>query len=260
MGDVLLSRIIKYLNGTLFYDGYYQFCTFVIANYHRMIEYTFAQVCKESDLDPRTILGFLNYLGFDNYEDFHRKLVADDILRNDQIRARLFSMSYRDLFRLIEVNDYDIFMDNIVSICHDIYDADRVIIVGGLFPTSIAVEFQTDLITLGKNVVQYHAYDPNIKFDENDFVVFFSSTGRSLRDFLAKKSLGHLSKSKTLLITQNQLLENENLSCIKYFFSLPGKFDGISFNYQIMAILDLIRIIYYQEYFVEYTEEALESR
>ena len=248
MGDVLLSRIIKYLNGTLFYDGYYQFCTFVIANYHRMIEYTFAQVCKESDLDPRTILGFLNYLGF------------DDILRNDQIRARLLSMSYRDLFRLIEVNDYDIFMDNIVSICHDIYDADRVIIVGGLFPTSIAVEFQTDLITLGKNVVQYHAYDPNIKFDENDFVVFFSSTGRSLRDFLAKKSLGHLSKSKTLLITQNQLLENENLSCIKYFFSLPGKFDGISFNYQIMAILDLIRIIYYQEYFVEYTEEALESR
>ena len=155
-------------------------------------------------------------------------------------------MSYRDLFRLIEVNDYDIFMDNIVSICHDIYDADRVIIVGGLFPTSIAVEFQTDLITLGKNVVQYHAYDPNIKFDENDFVVFFSSTGRSLRDFLAKKSLGHLSKSKTLLITQNQLLENENLSCIKYFFSLPGKFDGISFNYQIMAILDLIRIIYYK--------------
>ena len=102
-------------------DGYYQFCTFVIANYHRMIEYTFAQVCKESDLDPRTIIGFLNYLGFDNYEDFHRKLVADDILRNDQIRARLLSMSYRDLFRLIEVNDYDIFMDNIVSICHDIY-------------------------------------------------------------------------------------------------------------------------------------------
>ena len=86
-------------------------------------------------------------------------------------------------------------------------------------------------------MVQYHAYDPNIKFDENDFVVFFSSTGRSLRDFLAKKSLGHLSKSKTLLITQNQLLENENLSCSKYFFSLPGKFDGISFNYQIMAIL-----------------------
>lgn len=81
-----------------------------------------------------------------------------------------------------------------------------------------------------------------------------------IKRFLSEKSLGHLSKSKTLLITQNQLLENENLSCIKYFFSLPGKFDGISFNYQIMAILDLIRIIYYQEYFVEYTEEALESR
>ena len=255
MGDVLISRIIKYLTGTLFYDGYYQFCTFVMANYHRMMEYTFEQVCQESKLDHRTILGFVNYLGFDNYTDFYHKLVTDDILRNDQIRARLLSMSYRDLFKLIEVNDYDAFMDDIVSICHDIYEAKRVIIVGGLFPSSIAVEFQTDLITLGKNIVQYHAYDPNLTFDEDDFVVFFSSTGRSLRDFIAKKSLHHLSKCTTLLITQNKLLENENLNCIKYFFSLPGKFDGISFNYQIMAILDLIRIIYYQEYFVEYSED-----
>ena len=39
MGDVLLSRIIKYLNGTLFYDGYYQFCTFVIANSSKIIKY-----------------------------------------------------------------------------------------------------------------------------------------------------------------------------------------------------------------------------
>lgn len=254
MGDILLSRIIKYLNGTLFYDGYYQFCTFVIANYHRMIEYTFEQVCHESNLGTDVIIGFINYLGFENYENFHRKLVEDDILRNDQIRARMLSISYRDLFKLIEVNDYDELMDNIVSICEDIYDAKRVIIVGGLFPTSIAVEFQTDLITLGKNVIQYHSYDPNIQFDEDDFVVFFSSTGRSLRDFILKKSLEHLCKSKTLLITQNQLLDNENLSSINYFFSLPGKFDGISFNYQIMAILDLIRIIYYQEYFVENTD------
>ncbi|WP_296875564.1 MurR/RpiR family transcriptional regulator [Thomasclavelia sp.] len=250
MGDILLSRIIKYLNGTLFYDGYYQFCTFVIANYKKMIEYNFDQVCAESKIDPRTIIGFLNYLGFENYDQFHEKLVADDILRNDQIRARMLSISYRDLFKLIEVNDYDEFMDNIVSICHDIYEAKRIVIIGGLFPSSIAVEFQTDLITLGKNVIQYHAYDPDNDFKENDFVVFFTSTGRSLRDFIQNKSLGQLQRCDTMLITQNRLLENENLKEIKYFFSLPGRFDGISFNYQLMAIMDMIRIIYYQEYFV----------
>lgn len=251
MGDILLSRIIKYLNGTLFYDGYYQFCTFVIANYKKMIEYDFKQVCTESAIDPRVINSFLNYLGFNNYEEFHEKLVADDILRNDQIRARMLSISYRDLFKMIEVNDYDSFMDSIVSICHDIYRAKRIVIVGGLFPSSIAVEFQTDLITLGKNVIQYHAYDPDNNFKDGDFVVFFTSTGRSLRDFIQKKSLAQLQCCNTMLITQNRLLENENLKEIKYFFSLPGKFDVISFNYQIMAILDMIRIIYYQEYFVE---------
>ncbi|WRK53613.1 hypothetical protein SD457_00185 [Coprobacillaceae bacterium CR2/5/TPMF4] len=163
----------------------------------------------------------------------------------------MLSISYRDLFKMIEVNDYDSFMDSIVSICHDIYRAKRIVIVGGLFPSSIAVEFQTDLITLGKNVIQYHAYDPDNNFKDGDFVVFFTSTGRSLRDFIQKKSLAQLQCCNTMLITQNRLLENENLKEIKYFFSLPGKFDGISFNYQIMAILDMIRIIYYQEYFVE---------
>ena len=251
MGDILLSRIIKYLNGTLFYDGYYQFCTFIIANYKKMLEYNYQQVCKESGIDPRVINGFLNYLGFHSYEEFHEKLIADDVLRNDQIRARMISISYRDLIKMIDINDYDAFMDNIVSICHDIYVAKRIIIIGGLFPSSIAVEFQTDLITLGKNVIQYHAYDPDNDFKEGDFVVFITSNGRSLRDFIQKKSLAQLKNSATMLITQNPLLENENLKEIKYFFSIPGKFDGIMFNYQIMAILDMIRIIYYQEYFVE---------
>ena len=29
---------------------------------------------------------------------------------------------------------------------------------------------------------------------------------------------------------------------------VPGKFDSINFNYQIMTIFDLIRVIYYQTY------------
>lgn len=29
---------------------------------------------------------------------------------------------------------------------------------------------------------------------------------------------------------------------------VPGRFDGINFNYQIMTIFDLIRVMYYQKY------------
>ena len=33
MGNVLLARILEYLNGTLFLNDYYRFCVFFIQNY-----------------------------------------------------------------------------------------------------------------------------------------------------------------------------------------------------------------------------------
>ena len=77
---------------------------------------------------------------------------------------------------------------------------------------SIAVEFQTDLISFGKTVLQYHTYDKDMIFNENDYVIFTSSSGRSLEGFMYTR------------------------------------FDGINFNYQIMTIFDLIRVMYYQKY------------
>ena len=34
--DVLLSRILKYLNGALFYDDSYKFCTYIVDHYLEM--------------------------------------------------------------------------------------------------------------------------------------------------------------------------------------------------------------------------------
>ena len=38
---------------------------------------------------------------------------------------------------------------------------------------SIAVEFQTDLVTFGKPVIQYHNFDKDINLDENDVTIFY---------------------------------------------------------------------------------------
>ena len=34
--DVLLARILKYLNGALFYDDSYKFCTYIVDHYLEM--------------------------------------------------------------------------------------------------------------------------------------------------------------------------------------------------------------------------------
>ena len=67
------------------------------------------------------------------------------------------------------------FLKKIEEVCTKIHESKRVILVGALYPMSIAVEFQTDLISFGKTVLQYHTYDKDMIFNENDYVIFTSS-------------------------------------------------------------------------------------
>ena len=35
-----------------------------------------------------------------------------------------------------------------------------------------------------------------------------------------------------------------------YILRMPGRYDGVNFNYQLMQIFDLLRIQYYQQYYL----------
>ena len=70
----------------------------------------------------------------------------------------------------------------------------RVILVGALYPMSIAVEFQTDLISFGKTVLQYHTYDKDMIFNENDYVIFTSSSGSVFRRLYVYKNKSFITK------------------------------------------------------------------
>ena len=65
--NILLSRILKYLNGTLFLDDAYRFCVFFILHYQDFDSYTIEDIAGELQTTPESILNFLKYLGFDNY-------------------------------------------------------------------------------------------------------------------------------------------------------------------------------------------------
>ena len=99
-------------------------------------------------------------LGFNDYESFKAKLVRDHMIRLDQIRARMLGVSSEKLINEMEKSCTNETMKEYISIiCEAIFKAKRVILVGALFPMSIAVEFQTDLVTFGKPVIQYHNFD-----------------------------------------------------------------------------------------------------
>lgn len=247
MGDVLLSRILKYLNGTLILNDYYRFAEYLINNYLDFTNLTIKQVVEASGVKEESIIEFIGLLGFKTYDEFLQQLYRNEIVRNDQIRARMLGMDTKEYYQMLEVENYEAVVEGLNDIVKTIHESKRVIIIGALYPTSISVELQTDLITFGKPVFQFHSYDSELRFEEGDYVIFISATGRLLENFLFQKKDLTLDKCKSLLITQNITYVNDK-RITDDVFRVLGKFDGIKFNYQIMVIFDLIRIGYYQEF------------
>ena len=78
-----------------------------------------------------------------------------------------------------------------------------------LYPISIAVEFQTDLITFGKPVFQYHSFDTQLDLNKDDYVIFVSATGRAYDAFMNDHQDFDINRSQFLLITQNKKYKSQ---------------------------------------------------
>ena len=83
--NLLLSRILTYLNGSLVDDSYYRFCKFVVYNYLEFEDMNFEDVSLKSEIDKKEILSFCNLLEFKNFEEFKSRLLQDHMIRTDQI-------------------------------------------------------------------------------------------------------------------------------------------------------------------------------
>ena len=57
--DVLLSRILKYLNGALVYDDSYKLCTYIVDHYLEMESMTKERVLEETGIDEKNMDDFI---------------------------------------------------------------------------------------------------------------------------------------------------------------------------------------------------------
>ncbi len=250
--DVLLARILKYLNGALFYDDYYKFCTYLVDHYLEMETMTKDRILAEAGISEENMDDFVSRLGCSfKWEDFHTTFMQHHYTRLDQIRGRMLGLRSSDLVKNMEkdVSDEEMLAE-LSMLCQQIEKHKRIILIGALYPMSIAVEFQTDLITFGKNVIQFHNYDPTLKFTEEDMLIFISATGRAMQGFLNFRGDLNPEKADSLLITQNPVYTRQEHKISDYVLRLPGRYDGVNFNYQLMQVFDLLRIQYYQQYYL----------
>ena len=252
MMEILISRILKYLNGCLNDDYMYRIGSFVVKNYHQICCYDFSKFIAKAHCTQEEALSFFKHLGLHSYEEFHEQMNLDKQLRLDQIKARMLHTHVDKFLSHLNIKfSKEEFLNTIDEICDLIFQKKRVVIVGALYPSSIAVDFQTDLITLGKEVIEYHHFDKSFQFNEDDVVFFITATGRTM-EYNAKKMVKqNLCDAYVVLVTQNmKYIQFENV-CPDYVVHVLGTFDGLEFSYQTMMILDLMRIRYYEKFYLE---------
>lgn len=249
--DIVISRILKYLNGCLDNDHMYQIGLFIVRHYVDMEDYSLERLMKEGQFSEAEVLDFCVHLGFHTYEDFQEQLLADYMLRISQIRARMLGTSAEQMLEQLDISySRDELVQTLETICEYIVKHRRVIIIGALYPMSIAVDFQTDFITFGKEVIEFHHFDKDFRFQEEDLVMFISATGRTLDAYIKENKDLNICDANIVLMTQNVKYRNFENICADYVIQVPGKFDGIQFNYQIMLLFDILRIYYYQKYYI----------
>ena len=239
--DIVISRILKYLNGCLDNDHMYQIGLFIVRHYVDMEDYSLERLMKEGQFSEAEVLDFCVHLGFHTYEDFQEQLLADYMLRISQIRARMLGTSAEQMLEQLDISySRDELVQTLETICEYIFKHRRVIIIGALYPMSIAVDFQTDFITFGKEVIEFHHFDKDFRFQEEDLVMFISATGRTLDAYIKENKDLNICDANIVLMTQNVKYRNFENICADYVIQVPGKFDGIQFNYQIMLLFDII--------------------
>ncbi|MFR7590994.1 MAG: MurR/RpiR family transcriptional regulator [Longibaculum sp.] len=249
--DIVISRILKYLNGCLDDNYMYRIGLFMVRNYVELEDYDLQRIMQEGHFQEEEVLDFCRHLGFDTYEEFQQQLISDYMLRVSQIRARMLGISAEQLLDQLDPQySKDELVKELEKISELIFKHKRVIIIGALYPMSIAVDFQTDFITFGKEVVEYHHFDKNFQFTKDDIVIFISATGRTMDAYLRENENLNLTDAVIVLMTQNVKYKKFDDLAADYVIQVPGKFDGIQFNYQIMALFDVLRIYYYQKYYI----------
>lgn len=247
--EIVLSRILKYMNGCLTKDYLYLIGLFIVQHYEEMENYDFERFVEEGEFKKEEVLEFCYKLGFKDYEDFRITLFNDYELRTNQIRERMFGINIESfLDKLDKEYNKEELKKSLEDICNLIFHNKRIILIGALYPMSISVELQTDFITFGKEVIQYHHFMHDIELSEKDIVIFMSATGRTLTQFTNSNKINK-QNGKIILVTQNKKFINHRLDA-DHVIWVPGKFDGIEFNYQMMVLLDLLRIYYFQKYYL----------
>ena len=159
--ELMISRILKYLNGCLDDDHMYRIGNFIIKNYTLIEIILWYHYLMQQNAVKKNSWTFVNILEYISFDEFKERLLADHQGRLEQIHARMLNTDINDFLEHVNT-DYskEEFIQWIDELCELIFNKQRIVILGALYPSSVAVDFhEADFNFIGeKELLKYQSF------------------------------------------------------------------------------------------------------
>lgn len=247
----LVSILCLIINNSLVKDTDYYIALYILKNLYKMGSMSLNELADACHTSVPTVKKFIRTLGFDNFRKFRDVTVGANEVRKHQMAQRNQYISSDSIIERIlyfyPEMDKDLLIRTVENINQSIRQSERVVILGAVYPDALAVNYQEDMIIMGKmTLIKPITFDFIHDFEdihENDFVILITITGKY---FTIEPSRKHQFKDvlHSALITYESSLEAEFPNTV--MVRLPSVPDNEDYNSFLLLFYQLLKHRYYR--------------
>lgn len=248
----LLNYFINIVNSSNNQDINYHIARYMVDHYMEMENITLQMIADACYVSVPTVKNFFKQFGYRNFV-----MVKERILREQHIRSTQILHSYEQLDQrhlqstmmlLSDCTQIELFLQNhkLTHIVDLMEHSGRILIFGSLSLTQLLVNFQTDLIVMGKRVMVSSLIPENLqKIESDDLVLIISGSGRAL---YAEHIIDFMQHIKNPIVVISGDHESVYAFSIVEKVFLWAKNELFDAEHLILFYFDMLRLYYYESY------------
>lgn len=248
--NTILSLVLSVINHSLNHDVNYDISMAILNQYHQFDQLTLSSLATQCNTSPNAIKRYCEMLGCKSFTDFKSLLKMTCNIRKKQISFRVKKTNEDQIMASLKNNaltsfDEMKFRNDIEALADLIHRSNKVIFLGACFPSALTINFQEDLITMGKIA---YSYPINESFqgivDATDALIIAVSISGSILQSIQKP----LENSKNDIVMIGGINVKGNRDYYKIKVDLPLDEDDETGNIFILETLRYLRNVYFNKY------------
>lgn len=248
--NTVAAMLMMIINSAYQRDTNYYIALKLLTSYFDLDDLTASSLTYECGTSVAYINKFSKMLGFKSFSDLKFNLKNGYQIRKVQMKERISSMSEDEILENISYLsknqlDKELFQAQIQNLLTIIKDAKEVQLIGAYYPTALCVNFQEDMLTMGKLVRIYpQTYHFRIDEESKGLAILITLTGRIYE--YNKTNFENVVKTHDSIAIISGYEGYPKIPTLKSFVKIPIHTDSEIGNLMIVEIFRYIKYMYYK--------------